>query len=401
MTMVDNICDGLEKAHIDLRLDTLPIEVFLHISSFLESGFLLRRMSLVSKHFYNILCNENTWKIRQTKRWGHHGVYPPVPVNDDEFCWSLSCLKREEQWKLWGDEGNLRNVELKMHIGCVDAVHLFEGGTLLASGSRDRSILIWNVEKCFEEPSPKPVVIKDNAHKGWIWAFCISQSHLLSASWDTTVKIWDRGEDFRLVHQFNTRVACLCLATQDDLVACGTFDKKVLFFDPRKGYEPITWYTAHKKPVLALGMDENRVVTCGEDGKIILYDLRAKKVHKEIVLEHFPTCLSFRKEDPVGLFYVGDKCGNVHLLDSEKFEVVQSYQVGHKRTVQGVFHSLGSVFTCSRDGLLKIFEPSNGLKEIRSISVEAELPAVHALNNTMALAGGDSIVRLWSPVEGF
>lgn len=50
---------------------------------------------------------------------------------------------------------------------------------------------------------------------------------------------------------------------------------------------------------------------------------------------------------------------------------------------------------------LKILEPSYGLNEIRSHQVEAELPHVHSLNNIVALAGGDGIVRLWSPVHGF
>ena len=47
-------------------------------------------------------------------------------MDEDEFPWSRACVKREEQIKLWGNDGsNLRNVLLKAHIGCVDAVHLF------------------------------------------------------------------------------------------------------------------------------------------------------------------------------------------------------------------------------------------------------------------------------------
>ena len=35
-------------------------------------------------------------------------------------------MKREEQIKLWGSDGaNLRNVELRGHIACLDAIHLF------------------------------------------------------------------------------------------------------------------------------------------------------------------------------------------------------------------------------------------------------------------------------------
>jgi hypothetical protein len=72
----------------------------------------------------------------------------------------------------------------------------------------------------------------------------------------------------------------------DNMVACGTFDKKVLLFDPRQEYRPITWFTAHRKPVLALGLDEKRVISCGEDGKCVWYDLRARKVHKSFMVSH-------------------------------------------------------------------------------------------------------------------
>jgi len=101
------------------------------------------------------------------------------------------------------------------------------------------------------------------------------------------------------------------------------------------------------------------------------------------------------------LFYIGDNTGGLHLIDSTEFDIVKSYKIGHSRTVQGVFHGLGSVFTCSRDGNMKIFEPSSGLKELASFEIGCELPQVHSLNNIVALADAEGTIRLWSPVEGF
>lgn len=49
-------------------------------------------------------------------------------VDEESFPWSRACWKREEQIKLWRDNGAalFRHVELKSHIACVDAVHLFD-----------------------------------------------------------------------------------------------------------------------------------------------------------------------------------------------------------------------------------------------------------------------------------
>ena len=88
---------------------------------------------------------------------------------------------------------------------------------------------------------------------------------------------------------YRTRVACLCLAATDNLVACGTFDKLVLFFDPRNGYAPITFYTAHKKSVLSLGIDDTRIISGGEDGILKLFDFRARKVVSSITVSVMQT----------------------------------------------------------------------------------------------------------------
>lgn len=72
----------------------------------------------------------------------------------------------------------------------------------------------------------------------------------------------------------------------ENVIAAGTFDKKVLLFDPRVNTttEPISQYVQHKKSVLALGMDENNIISCGEDGRIVKYDIKAGKVEKIIAV---------------------------------------------------------------------------------------------------------------------
>jgi len=80
--------------------------------------------------------------------------------------------------------------------------------------------------------------------------------------------------------------ACLALSAMDHLVACGTGNHGIVLFDPRTGNNPVTSYKAHRKSVLALGMDESRVISCGEDGKVACYDLRGKKIQKSFSVRH-------------------------------------------------------------------------------------------------------------------
>ena len=72
----------------------------------------------------------------------------------------------------------------------------------------------------------------------------------------------------------------------ENVVACGTYNKNVLLHDIRdKPGSTIATYAEHKKCVLALGMDDVRVISCSEDGRSLLYDIRARKVVKAIKVE--------------------------------------------------------------------------------------------------------------------
>ena len=61
---------------------------------------------------------------------------------EEEFCWSRACVEREEQIKLWDNNGsNLRTLALRRHIACVDALHLFQVPTMYlgVTGARSTS----------------------------------------------------------------------------------------------------------------------------------------------------------------------------------------------------------------------------------------------------------------------
>ena len=81
------------------------------------------------------------------------------------------------------------------------------------------------------------------------------------------------------------------------------------------------------------------------------------------------------------------------------FEIVKSYGTGTSVTVQGVFHGLGRVLTCSRAGHMQVFEPSSGLNEMASVRVDAEMTQVDALDNIVAMSDKNGVIRLWSARE--
>lgn len=61
-----------------ISLLDLPIEIFLHICSFLDAETLMHNLSLVCKQFYEVLNDDFFWKMRINQIFQNTG-YPLLP----------------------------------------------------------------------------------------------------------------------------------------------------------------------------------------------------------------------------------------------------------------------------------------------------------------------------------
>ena len=70
-------------------------------------------------------------------------------VDDDfSFSWKKVCIQHEDMDRFWSDPfTSLDFYRLKdQHFAPVDAVHIMAEGRLCISGSRDRTLGVWNLE---------------------------------------------------------------------------------------------------------------------------------------------------------------------------------------------------------------------------------------------------------------
>lgn len=183
--------------------DRLPIEVFLYICSFLEVKDMVLTLSRVCRRFSEILEDETIWRSWIAKRFCSR--YPIMPT-DNNFDWRGACFDIEKEWNQWvAKDEKVRYINVNdVHISSCDAVLFLNGGPLCVSGSRDRSLIVWNPLLLKERPYQYS--LHQVAHDGWIWRLMQVEGTLYSCSWDNTVKSWtigpgglDHVSTFRLV----------------------------------------------------------------------------------------------------------------------------------------------------------------------------------------------------------
>ncbi|KAJ9577389.1 hypothetical protein L9F63_006012, partial [Diploptera punctata] len=238
-------------------------------------------------------------------------------------------------------------------------------GILCITGSRDRSLGVWNLSSAVEGDTEIPYFICSDAHKGWIWKLTSYDDTIYSCSWDTTIKSWKYSYSLHPLSMFQCKTA-----------------------------------VTHKRAVLALSISDDVIISASEDQTVAVWDHRAGKVLKQIKLYEnkddenaFPMCLSFNDN----LLYVGDTKGQLHLLNPSQgqFNIIKAYDIGHSRKLTCVKHGMGSIMTSSSDGTLRISTPTQEPQTIAIISSKGG--EFDYKNNILAIGGTDNTVEFWVP----
>uniref|UniRef100_A0A2C9LR36 Uncharacterized protein n=1 Tax=Biomphalaria glabrata TaxID=6526 RepID=A0A2C9LR36_BIOGL len=163
-----------------------------------------------------------------------------------EYGYNPSCFMEKVQGSLSMVKRLVRVESMKAHEGCVNALSFNRIGTLLASGSDDLNIVLWNWQRA------RPSLIYDSGHRSNVF-----QAKFMPYSGDCHVISCARDGQVRLAELSLTGV-------------CKTTRKLA----QHRG-------AVHK---LALELDSPNVfLSCGEDALTYLFDLRQEKPHKLVI----------------------------------------------------------------------------------------------------------------------
>ena len=278
----------------------------------------------------------------------------PVPLamaSTSDF--SLVAIATEDSGIILRD-GRIGEIKstLKAHEDTVTCVAFSPDGKMLASGSADKTIKLWDT-------ATAKVRATLNGH-AWVYALAFSHDGktLASGAYDKNVRLWDvhTAAEKGTIEAHRGSVRALAFSPDDKTLASGGSDRFVKLWNVADR-ELRSAAKGHEGTVRTLSFSSNgkALASGGEDGNVKLWNpetgkelIPTKKVHEEEV-----TALAFVGERTL---VSGDSNGTIFQWDATTGEMI-ALLPGHPGGVRGfaVARGLDQFISTGADRILKRF----------------------------------------------
>jgi WD40 repeat protein len=233
---------------------------------------------------------------------------------------------------------------LRGHKDPVSSVCFSPDGKLLASGSSDSTIILWDVATRQRVGEPL------TGHKSWVYSVCFSPDGklLASGSWDDTIILWDvatRQPVGEPLTGHKDDVYSVCFSPDGKLLASGSggilTEGTIILWDVATGQRVGEPLTGHKDDVYSVcfSPDSKLLASGSVHSTIILWDVATGQRVGEPLTGHksgvFSVCFS-----PDGKLLASGSGGNTIILwDVATGQRVGEPLTGHKDDVRSVCFS--------------------------------------------------------------
>ena len=285
------------------------------------------------------------------------------------------------------------------HQEYVLSVKFAREGKLLASGSADHSVMLWNPES-----GERVAFLRLHEDDVRSVAFTSEYDRFLTASNDKKVRIWDNDQHTPLgtLEGHTAPVSSVVVLPDGTRAISGSDDKRLIVWDlaERKLVHAAEWHTA---PVscLALSSDGKTIASAGKDNLVALSEWDGEK----LVLKHR---LAGHAGEIRSLAFSPD---GRYVVSGSRDGMVRFWHVATGRQYKTLAPGIGAVYAVAispggdylalgggdwTKGAIKVYDFPLGrtLAEVRSFQ-----GFVHALDfaddSTLAAGSADKVVTLW------
>ena len=306
------------------------------------------------------------------------------------------------------------------HSDAVSTIAFSPNGKILASGSQDKTILLWDMEtrKPIGQLGGSPVAITSIA-------FSPDGKTLASVGYDKTITLWDIASRSPIglpLQGHSNVVSAVAFSPECDsppgapaercgkLLASGSYDSSILLWD-MKTLQPIGRLTGHSNAIssIAFSPDSKVLVSSSYDNTVVWWDLQNMRPMSR--LTGLTGAVSSTAFSPDGKLLASgscskldqDKCteGEIILWDTKTFQPIGQPLIGHTDFVTSVTFSPDSqtLASGSNDNTILLWDVATGKPLGEPLSGHSDIVTSVAFSpdgQTLASGSYDRTIILWN-----
>lgn len=239
----------------------------------------------------------------------------------------------------------------KAHAKAIGAIAISANGKLLASGSEDKTVRLWNLDK-------RTRILTIPAHTGAVKALAVSRNGevLASGSDDKTIKLWllPAGRRMLTLRGHAGAVNALAISRDGQRLVSGSSDKTVKIWDLNTGKQARS-LSGHEAAVLsvAISPDGKTLASASSDNTVILWQLSTGKQQRILAGHYTPVrAVAFSPDGKL----IASGADTIKLWDLKTGEELDTL-TGHSQPISSLAFSQDSktLLSGSPDGSVKMW----------------------------------------------
>ncbi|KAK9467994.1 WD40-repeat-containing domain protein [Lipomyces arxii] len=234
------------------------------------------------------------------------------------------------------------------------------------------------------------------SHTASVYAVRFNNKLLLSASRDSTVKVWDLDTRLLLATLRGHRGSVLCLQFDQasNFVVSGGADGRLIIWDLEQR-EQVRSIQAHSDSVMDVAISDEYIVSCSRDRKVCLWDRNAPFSLIRTLEGHIGVVNSVKIKGRHVVSGSGDR--SIRFWDIDTGQCIRTI-VRHSRGISTIGFDGKTIVSGSSDRTIAFFDTKTGeMTELNNVH-DSLVRTLHYTPARMVTGSYDGTVKCWVPV---